>query len=116
MQSVGITASRHDTSGKLIDDQNLIVFYHIILIPEHQVVGTQRKNDIVLDLHVLRIGKVFNVEEFLYFMNTLFRQGYNLIFFVDNKVSGVDFPLCPEMISGVRASSIRTESTSSMIQ
>ena len=36
-ETIGITAARHDTSGELIDDQNLVVFYHVVLIAEHQV-------------------------------------------------------------------------------
>ena len=58
MQTVGVTASRHDTSGKLIDDHNLIILYDVILITEHQIVRTQCQIDIVLDLKVLWIRKV----------------------------------------------------------
>ncbi len=43
MQTIRITTSRHDTSGKLIDDQNLIIFYNIILITEHQIVCTSAR-------------------------------------------------------------------------
>ena len=50
MQSVRITTARHNTSGKLIDDKDLVIFYHIILIAEHEVVGTQRQFHVVLDL------------------------------------------------------------------
>ena len=39
VQAVRITSSRHDTSGKLVHDQHLLILYHIILIPEHQVIG-----------------------------------------------------------------------------
>lgn len=42
MQAVGVTAPRHDTSCKLIYNQYLIVFYHIILIAEHEIVRPQR--------------------------------------------------------------------------
>ena len=41
MQTVRITSARHNTSGKLIDDQDLIILDHIILITEHQVMRTQ---------------------------------------------------------------------------
>ena len=30
MESVGVTAARHDTAGKLINNENLVVFYHIV--------------------------------------------------------------------------------------
>ena len=68
MQAIGITASRHDTSGKLINDQDLIILYHIVLIPEHQVVGAQGQDDVMLDLQILRICQVLNVEEFLHLL------------------------------------------------
>ena len=65
MKSVRITASRHDTSGKFINDQDLIIFYYIILVTEHQIMCTQCQNDVVLDLQVLGISEVINVEESL---------------------------------------------------
>ena len=40
MQTVGITTSRHDTSGKFIDNQYLVILYHVIFITEHQIMGT----------------------------------------------------------------------------
>ena len=89
MKSVGIASSRHDTSGKLIHDQYLVVLYHIILIPEHQIVGAQRQNNIMLDLNIFRIGKVLDLEEFLYLLNTLCRQIYDLVLLIYNKVTGL---------------------------
>ena len=71
MQTVGITASRHNTSGKFIYDQHFIVFYHIILVAEHQIVRTKCENNTMLDLKVLRIRQVLNMEETLYLFNTL---------------------------------------------
>ena len=53
MESVRITASRHDTAGKLVDYQHLIIFYDIILIAEHEIVRTKRKDHVVLYLHIL---------------------------------------------------------------
>ena len=50
VKAVGITASRHDTPCEFIDNQNLVVLYHIILVPEHQIIGPERKDDIVLNL------------------------------------------------------------------
>ena len=38
MKTIGIAASRHDTSCKFINDQYLIIFYDIVLISEHQIV------------------------------------------------------------------------------
>ena len=89
MQTVGITASRHDTAGKFIDDQDLIIFDHVILILEHQIMGTQGKNDIVLDLKVFRIGKVLDMEELLDFLDTLLCQIDDLVLFIDDEIAGL---------------------------
>ncbi len=35
METVGIPSSRHNTSGKLVHYQHLVVLYHIVLVPEH---------------------------------------------------------------------------------
>ena len=35
MKTVGITTSRHNTSGKFINDEYLIIFYNIVLISMH---------------------------------------------------------------------------------
>ena len=90
MKAVRITTSRHDTSGKLIDNKDLVIFYYIVLILVHQVVCTKCKSDVVLDLQILRIGQVLNVEELLYFMNTLLGQVDDLIFLINNEVTGFD--------------------------
>ena len=89
MQTIRVTAARHDTSGKLIDNQNLIVLYHVILIPEHQIVGTQSKNDIMLNLQILRICQVFNMEILLNTLYAIRSQIDNLILFIDDKVTGL---------------------------
>ena len=89
MKSVGITTAWHDTSGKFINDKDLIIFYHIILVAEHEVVGTQRQLHIVLDLQVFRIGQILNLEELLYFLDTISGQMHDLIFLVDDEISGL---------------------------
>ena len=55
MQTIRITTPRHDTSGKTVYDQNLIVGYDIILIAEHKVVGAQCQNDVVLQFQIFRV-------------------------------------------------------------
>ena len=89
MQTVGITASRHNASGKFIYDQHFIIFYHIILVAEHQIVRTKCENNTMLDLKVLRIRQVLNMEETLYLFNTLRGKIYRFFLFVHNKISGL---------------------------
>ena len=90
MKSVRITTSRHDTSGKFINDKNLIIFYYVILVFMHQVMCTECKDDIVLDLQVFRICQVLDIEEFLNLLHTLLGKVYNLIFFIYYEVTGLD--------------------------
>ena len=87
VQTIRVTASRHDTSGKLINDQYLIIFYNVILIAEHQVVCTQRKNHIVLDLKIFCICKVTDLEELLNLFHTLLCQADNLVLLIDKEIT-----------------------------
>ena len=89
MQTIGITAARHDTAGELIDDQNLVVFDYVVLVAVHQIIGTQRQDHVVLDLQVLRIGKVLDMEEVLDFLHTVIGQGNEFVLLVDDEVSGL---------------------------
>ena len=89
MQTIGITAARHDTAGELIDDQNLVVFDYVVLVAVHQIIGTQRQDHVVLDLQVLRIGEVLNMEEVLDFLHTVIGQGNEFVLLVDDEVSGL---------------------------
>ena len=87
METVGVTAARHDTSCELIDDQDLIILDHIVLIAEHEVVGTERKDDVVLNLKVLRICEVVDMEECLDLLDTLFCQVYDLLFLIYDEIT-----------------------------
>ena len=87
MQAVRIAAAGHDTSCKLVYNQNLIILYHVVLIPEHQIVSTQRQDNIVLNLQIFRISQVFNVEIILHALYAVRSQIYNLILFIDNKIT-----------------------------
>ena len=87
MQAIRKTPSRHDTSGKLINDQYLIILYNVILIAEHQIMCSQSKDHIMLDLKVLCICKVIDLEELLNLFHTFLCQVDNFVLLVDNKVS-----------------------------
>ena len=86
VQTVGIAAARHNAARELVYDQHLIVLHHIILIPEHQIVGPQSQNDVVLDLQILRIRQVVNMEILLHPLYAVGSQVYNLILFIDDEI------------------------------
>ena len=90
MKTIGVTTARHDTSGKLINDQDLVIFYNIILILVHQIMCTKCKDDVVLDLQVFRICQVLDIKEFLNLLDTLLGKVDDLIFLIYNEVTGLD--------------------------
>ena len=102
METVGVTAARHDTSCELIDDQDLVIFDHIVLIAEHEVVGTEGKDDIVLDLQIFRIRKVVDMEECLDLLNTLFCQVYDFLFLIYDEITGLRDLLAHDRIELVK--------------
>ena len=89
MQTVRITSTWHDTSGELIDNKNLVILYHIILVTEHQIVCPQSKNNIVLNLQILRIRQVLNVEEILHFLDSVLCQVDRFFLLIDNEIAGL---------------------------
>ena len=89
VQTVGVAASRHDTSGKAVYDKHLVILYHIVLIAMHQVVGTERKDHIVLDLQILRVCQVVDLEEVLDLFDTLLCEVDHLVLFTYDEVSGL---------------------------
>ena len=87
VETVRVTAARHDTSCELVDDQDLIILNHVVLIAEHEVVGAERKDNVVLDLKVLSIGEVVDMEECLDLLNALFCQIYDLLFLIYDEIA-----------------------------
>ena len=89
MQTVRIPASRHDTSGKFIHNENLVVLDHIILVPEHQIVRPKRQFHIVLKLQILRICQVLDLKILLYLLDSVRCQVNNLVLLIDDKITGL---------------------------
>ena len=87
MQTVGVSSSRHYTTCELVYDKYLIVLYNIVLISEHKVVGSQRKDNTMLYFKVFRICKVLYIEVFFYLFDTFFCKVYDLILFIYYKVT-----------------------------
>ena len=70
VQTVGEAASRHNTSRKGIDDENLVILDHVVDIPLHNAVGTKCLIDMVGDFRIFGIGEILNSEEFFCLCNT----------------------------------------------
>ena len=81
MKSVRETSARHYSSCKLIYDKYLIILYHIILIAEHKIMCAKCKNDIVLDLEIVKMEKLF------YLSCTLFSEVNGLVLLAHNEIT-----------------------------
>ena len=86
MEPVGIAASRHDSAGELVYDQDLIVLYHIVLIPRHEIVCAKSEDNIMLNLQILDIGEVPDMEVILDLLHALKRKVYRLLLLIDDEV------------------------------
>ena len=85
MQSVAVAAARKNTSGKVVYNQNLVIFDDVIMVLLEQIMRLQGKVDVVLNLKVLGIGEVLNLEELLDLMNALLGQVDRALLLVDTK-------------------------------
>ena len=88
MEAIGKTPARHYTPCKLINNQNLTVFYDIVLILVHQVIGTKCKDDAVLQFQVLRVCQILQMKETLRLLDPFRGQCDDLILFIYNKIPG----------------------------
>ena len=145
MQALGVTAAFHNAAGELVDDLDLAVGDHVLLVAVEHVLGLQRLLQVV-DQLAGEIGiDVIDTQAALDFLKAALSGGNGVLGLVHNEVArglhvlgggehvvrhvlaalkathGTREVLVgtgglgasAEMISGVRASSIRMESTSS---
>ncbi len=84
VQALVKPAAVHQAAGEFIDDDNLAVLHHIILVPVHNAPGPDSLVHPVLNQDIFRVRKVFQVEELLGLFHALAGQGAGLELFVDN--------------------------------
>ena len=120
-------ASRHQAPRELVDDHDLpVVVLHVLLVERVVLAGPQRLPQHVPELHVLVVEDVLDAEVLLGLGDALLGEVDVLGLLVGGVVAGGRFVALaglalfetsagPEMISGVRASSMRMLSTSSMM-
>ena len=89
MKSVTVTSSGHDTSCKLIDDQDLVILNNVVMILVHQVVGAKGQNDAVLNFQVLWICKVGNMEKFLNLSDAFSSQVNHFVLLIDDEIASL---------------------------
>ena len=87
VKAVRIPSSRKYTSCELIDNQDFVILHDIITITEHQIMCTECKNDIVLNLNIFRVRQVVNMEELLTLLNSLLSQSDDLVLLIHNEIT-----------------------------
>ncbi len=130
VQALRPAPALHDAAGELVDDLDLAVEHDVLDVALVQRLGLERLHEVVDELAVLGRVQVLDLERALDLVHALLARRDRLALLVDlvvvrraqrardlrERVVRVGRLLGrPEMISGVRASSIRIESTSSTI-
>ena len=143
VQPVGPAAAGHEAAGELVDDDDLAFFDDVLDVALIEVVRLDGDLDVVLEVPVLGVGDVADAEQLFDLLPALIGDGDGAGLLVDDEVAAVGLGLDgldefaefelgmmrltraylsvvwsvgPEMMSGVRASSMRMESTSSTMQ
>ena len=144
VQAVGPAAAGHEAAGELVDDDDFAVFDDVLDVALVEGVGFDGDFDVVLEVPVLGVGDVADAEQLFDLLPALVGDGDGAGLFVDDVVAGpglgvegldqsrllralgmmtltraylsVVWSVGPQMMSGVRASSMRMESTSSTMQ
>ena len=131
VQTLAPAAALEDAAGELVDDLHLAVLHEVVDVALEQLLGAQRLLDLVHVVLVDVLVEVVDAERFLDPRDALFGGDDGALGFVDLVVALAlqARARCgrtgsrarrrrsarPEMMSGVRASSMRIESTSSTI-
>ncbi len=128
-KTVRPAAAGHLAAREFVDDHHLIILHNVIDVALVQGVRPQSLVDVVNRLHVRRVVQIAQAEQPLDLADAFFRQRGGPVLFLQRVIDILDqlgndfvdavvlirglFRGLPEMISGVRASSISIESTSS---
>ena len=96
VQTIAPTATRHQTTGELVNDDNLAVLVHVMLIAVVEMLGTQCCIQMVYQANMhgviqrRSLGQQAHLREhFLRFFMTQFSQVHLMRFFVEGEVPGL---------------------------
>ena len=131
VQALVVAAAGEHAAGVLVDDQHLAVHDDVLLVVAEQLLGLDRVVHERDQRGVHRVVEVVDAEVVLDLGDARLEDGDGALLLVDlvvdvldhrarrwwrtRRTSGTSSWVGPEMISGVRASSMRIESTSSTI-
>ena len=131
VQTVAPLSSFHQTTGELVDDDDLAIFDDVVDVSFVQEVCLERIVDQMRPFHVASRVEALHTGKLLGLTNSFVGQRHVVLFFIDREVQSpwsADWrsrsaswyrpksrSAGPLMINGVRASSIKMLSTSSMM-
>ena len=87
MKSVGVAAPWHKTPRELIDNHNLPILDHIVLVPEHEISRLQRDVHMVGDLRIFRVTEIGQAEILLNLFHPIRRQAASFLLLVHDEVA-----------------------------
>ena len=87
MQTVAVASAEHQTTRKLIDDDDFSVLDDIVDIPLHDCLRLKCLDHMVIDFHILRIAEILDLKELLRLGDTLIGQTDAFFLFLDRIVS-----------------------------
>ena len=91
MQAVGPTATGHEATGELVDDDDLAVLDDVLDIAFVEIVGLDGDFDVMLEIPVFGVGDVADAEEALDLFPAFIGDRYGAGLFVDDEVTGPGF-------------------------
>ena len=132
VQALGPAPALEDAAGELVDDLHLAVLDDVVLVPLEQLLGLERGLELVHEVGRHLVVHVLDAERLLDLLDALVGGGDRALLLVDVVVDvALEAPddagelvvelgrvgrPGPQMMSGVRASSMRIESTSSTMR
>ena len=81
MQTIAVSSSEHQAACKFVNDNDFTIFNDIVNVFLHNRFCLQRFDNVMVDFHVFRITKVFNIKEFLRLVNTFVGKADSLFLF-----------------------------------
>ena len=88
MEPFGESAAFTESSGKLIDDDDLTVLYHIVNIFFEEVVCFERLIEVVGKRGIFQRVEVVHFEEILCLLQSLFGHDNGTVFLINDKITG----------------------------
>ena len=89
MQTLVVSPTVHQTTRKLVDNDDLPVLDDVVDVLFHQPPRLHGLIDVVRKRGIFRIGKVLHAEELFGFFDARLRQRYRAVLFVDHVVAVV---------------------------